>query len=281
VIALTVIVPTVGRPELLERCLASIAAARPAPEEILVVDQSEDGATRALAVRFPRVRVERSEPRGVAVAMNLGLRLARTDHVVVTHDDCTVEPDWLEAAAELVGEEPGALFTGRVLPGGDPKHVPSTKVSAQPARWQGDPRTGVLYPNNMALDRRLALDIGGFDPRFRWSEDNDFCYRWLRAGHVLRFEPRLVVHHHDWRSRAQLQRLYLRYGRGQGEFYAKHLRMGDRRMLTFLRWDAKHLGFALKARVRGRPLRPEWRAGYFAGIPLGLLSGLRRFARRP
>ena len=78
--------------------------------------------------------------------------------------------------------------------------------------------------------RRGAVLEGGFDELFgpaEAAEDNEFCYRWLRSGGSLRYEPSLVVWHHDWRSPRELERLYVRYARGQGFFYAKHLRRGD------------------------------------------------------
>jgi GT2 family glycosyltransferase len=173
------------------------------------------------------------------------------------------------------------IVTGRVLALGDDSAVPSTIAGLERHDHTGTAHYFVLYTGNMALNRTEVLAVGGFDESLRTAEDNDLCYRWLSSGRALRFEPRLVVHHHDWRSTGEVRRLYLRYGRAQGEFYAKHLRLGDRRILTCLRWDLKHLGFALKARVRRRPVSADWRAGYFAGIPFGLLRGWRRYRPGP
>ena len=57
-VPVSVIVPTIGRVGLLERCLGSLSQCRPRPAEILVVDQSNDtgdgrdrGALRAARVR--------------------------------------------------------------------------------------------------------------------------------------------------------------------------------------------------------------------------------------
>ena len=77
----------------------------------------------------------------------------------------------------------------------------------------------------MALRRSVVLEFGGFDGSICPSaEDNDFSYRWLRAGRHIRYEPDFVVWHHDWRTREQLERLYVGYGIGQGMVYGKHLR---------------------------------------------------------
>ena len=75
-----------------------------------------------------------------------------------------------------------------------------------------------MFPNNMVLRRSSVLAFGGFDERFgpgEAAEDNEFSYRWLRAGHSIRYEPALVVWHHDWRDPDELRRLYVAYARGQ------------------------------------------------------------------
>jgi glycosyltransferase involved in cell wall biosynthesis len=46
-VPLSVVLPTIGRAELLVACLASIAACEPGAAEIIVVDQSGDQAVRS------------------------------------------------------------------------------------------------------------------------------------------------------------------------------------------------------------------------------------------
>jgi GT2 family glycosyltransferase len=125
--------------------------------------------------------------------------------------------------------------------------------------------------------------MGGFDERFgpaEAAEDNEFCYRWLRAGGELVFEPALVVWHHDWRSPEQLEELYVRYARGQGFLYAKHLRAGD---LHMLRWIARDLYWAGRGALSGLLKRRErWtdpRRGIRRGLPGGFLAGWRTYRR--
>ena len=271
VVPVTVAIPTIGRAEPLRRCLQSLGSSDPAPAEILVVDQSQDPAIAALVADAggPSARLVESQGLGVARARNDGLRAAEHDVVLITDDDCTVPADWVSVGWGLASAHPGA--------------VPSTKEDPLPVDLSSERRGGWLFGNNMALPRDAVLELGGFDERFgpeEAAEDNEFCYRWLKAGRTLRYEPGLVVEHHDWRSPEELERLYVRYARGEGFFYAKHLRRGDLRMLRFvardLAWGVRSLASGL---LKGRESWTDSRRGVFKGLPGGLAAGWRAYGK--
>ena len=286
-VPVTVVIPTIGRLEPLRRCLESLARSAPPPAEILVVDQSHDPAIEQAVSELvgARGRVVRCDGVGVARARNDGLRAAAHDIVLVTDDDCTVARDWVSTGAQLAATHRRAIVTGKVLPVGDPRAVPSTKDDPAPRDLSGERRGGWLFGNNMVLPRSDVLELGGFDERFgpeEAAEDNEFCYRWLKAGRPLRYEPSLVVDHHDWRSPDDLERLYVRYARGEGFFYAKHLRRGDLRMLRFV---ARDVGWAVRGLVSGLvKRRASWtdsRRGILRGLPGGFVAGWRAYGKEP
>jgi len=279
---ITAVVPTIGRPALLRRCLESLADCDPPPAEVLVVDQSSGAAIERIVAGFSRLgaRTVQSAGNGIAAAENDGIAAASSEFVVVTHDDCTVSSDWISVARRLLAQDPTAVYTGSVLAPEGSAHVPSTIDTPTPIDYSGRVEPGVLYPNNMAFAREAVTAFGGFDPRLaRAAEDNDFCYRWLRDGRPLRYEPELRVWHHDWRSPDELRTLYIGYGEGQGAFYAKHLRRGDLRMLRFIAMDFLRAGRSVAAAVLKRDISnvmPAWML--LKGLPHGLRRGWRDFA---
>jgi GT2 family glycosyltransferase len=273
----TVVLPTIGRPDLVRQCLDSLAACEPRAAEVLVVDSSVDEGVASVVRDFGEfVRRIHCAERGLGTAFNLGLREARNEIVLLTNDDCTVEPDWVERGIAHVTAHANAIVTGRVRPFGDPDVVPSTIDDGVAREYRGK-GAFVLFTQSMALRRSPLLEFGGFDGRVRPSaEDNDLSYRWLRAGRRIRYEPDFVVWHHDWRTQDQLEQLYVGYGIGQGMVYGKHLRRGDLRMVKYisaaLYWSLR----ALIARgVRGSPPRPDPRIGMLRGLPVGLARGWR------
>jgi GT2 family glycosyltransferase len=287
-LAVTVVIPTIGRPELLRRALESVSACVPRAAEILVIDQSTGDDVVATVAEFAPAGAVRiaSCGRGPALAINEGLSAARHDVVLATHDDCTVAADWVGVGWQLASEDPSAIFTGRVIPVGDPDPdaVPSAKDDPVPRDYTGEAECGVLFPASMVLPRAEVLSFGGLDERFSVSaEDNDLCYRWLTAGRRLRYEPRLRVWHHGWRTPLELQRLYARYSYGQGQLYAKHLRTGDLRMLRFIARDARYiLGFFRALLIASASDRTRWRTVGAPHVRLRpLISGLLSEWRTP
>ncbi|HEX2112359.1 MAG TPA: glycosyltransferase family A protein [Gaiellaceae bacterium] len=274
----SVVVPTIGRPGLLQALLESLVRCQPLPAEIVVVDQSGDDATARVVKRFADAgaRLVACAPRGPARAMNVGLTAAQHEAILFIDDDCTVARDWAARAADHVERDPEAIATGRVLPAGDPRAVPSVKDDDAPHDYTGEVSFSVLYSGNMAVGRSAALGLGGFDERLLTAYDNDFCYRWLRAGRALRYDPAMVVWHCDWRTPDELVELYVAYARGQGAFYAKHLRGGDFGLLRYVGRDL-YAGVRSLATValRGTPRWADPRRGILRGLPTGLLEGWR------
>ena len=281
-VRISVLVPTIGRVDQLRSCLASVRACRPRPAELLVVDQSdgEEVATAVAELDDPAASTFRCEGRGIALATNVGLRSATRPTVLVTHDDCTVTPSWVGVGHDLMAANPGAIVTGRVLAAGDSLAVPSTIDDPAAHDYTGELSVGALFANNMGLPRLPVIEMGGFDERFPTaSEDNDLCWRWLRAGRRLLYEPELVVWHRDWRREEELERLYVHYAHSQGMLYAKHLRTRDLKVLPFLARDL-YEGVRASAGgllLRGRPRWADRRRGIVRGMPAGLVHGWRLF----
>lgn len=274
----TVVLPTIGRPRLIRTCLESLASCEPRAGEILVVDSSVDADVERVVAAFSSVgaRTIHCDRPGLGTAFNVGLGQSQHEIVLLTNDDCTVERSWVGVGFSHAEEESLAIVTGRVRPHGDPEVVPSTIDDPVPYEHVGKPGF-VLYTQCMAVRRSHVLEFGGFDGRIRPSaEDNDLSYRWLRAGRAIRYEPDFVVWHHDWRTREQLEHLYVGYGIGQGMLYGKHLRRGDIAIARFVLRDvyAGCRGVASRI-VRGRPTNADWRMGHLRGLPIGLVRGWR------
>jgi GT2 family glycosyltransferase len=253
------------------------------PAELLVVDQGASAMVRGwveeLNERGLRVRHLESKQRGIAAGTNHGLERVRTPFVATTHDDCRVHPRWLEALSGRVPMIGDAILTGRVEPDG-PGIVLTVVTSREPA-VHSDPKISrtVLFPANMAFPFRLLSRIGYLDEHRSLrlaGEDNDWAYRALRAGVSIVYDPDVAVSHLAWQDRSHLRSLHRRYAKGQGSFYGKYIRKGDRFIMTRAMRDlARAPWLLLRGLATGNRDLMAMGAGEVTGLLPGILSGLR------
>jgi GT2 family glycosyltransferase len=219
---ISVVVPTYQRPDDVRRCLASLRGVTYPQWDILLVDQSEDARTEAVARSFatdlPQLRYHRIAEKGLARARNAGIAATTGAIIAFLDDDCTVECDWLEqVAAVLQRHADAALVFGAVQASAHNTTVffiPEIHI-AHEERYDGKramTRITECMGASMYLRRGFLASAGAFDsqlgagaPIFTSCEDFDYCYRVLAAGGAVVQSPSIAVRHfgaRDYKSGA-------------------------------------------------------------------------------
>lgn len=212
----SVVIPTFDRAALLPVAVASALAQRPAPLEVIVVDDGSTDDTPEVCRRFPPpVRTIRQANTGPAAARNRGIRKARGDYVAFLDSDDVWLPGKLAAQLAALTAAPGAGWcvcdceladaSGTPLPGlrGFRDGFPVFRATGKPATaffatalepfrfrvagtwhegFHGDAFRLLFYGSfvfpTCALVRRDLFDRAGlFDEGFRVAEDNEFFHR--------------------------------------------------------------------------------------------------------
>jgi glycosyltransferase involved in cell wall biosynthesis len=89
----TVVVPTRARASYLDAALRSIAPqAHAAEAALLIVDDGDESATRAVAERHRAGYVSHDIPRGLNAARNTAIGQTESDLIAFTDDDVDVDP---------------------------------------------------------------------------------------------------------------------------------------------------------------------------------------------
>jgi GT2 family glycosyltransferase len=255
---------------------------------LIVVDQGARPAVvewlDRLADRGLAIRHLPSSETGIAAATNRGLEVVRTRFVATTHDDCRVRPDWLAGLAERLPLLGDVILTGRVDPQGD-GIVLTIVTSPDPATYMKPMiDRDVLFPPNMAFPIRVLERVGYLDehPSLRLAgEDNEWAYRAMRAGVPIVYEPSIAVMHLARHDASALRRLYERYARGQGAFYGKHLRQGDRFIARRVVRDLIRAPWrVVRGALTGNDELLAMGLGEIRGLPAGLVSGMRNAGER-
>jgi len=273
----TIVVPTRDRPSALDACLKALSrqTIRDTLEVVVVDDGSqEDLRVAEIVMCHEHVRLVRIPAAGPSVARNAGVSAGLGRHVLFTDDDCRPEPEWAERLVRALNDGGDAVAGATINGDGDNPFAEASQIIANalvvPIVEQSR-RVSFAPSNNLGCRIEVARTIP-FDATFQspGGEDRDWCARLVRAGYVLRLEPKAVVLHFQRLQLGSFWRQQLRYGRGayrfrrqsgarvpleRPEFYASLLRSGAERglrvgLLVAAAQLATAAGFVLEA---GRP----------------------------
>jgi glycosyltransferase involved in cell wall biosynthesis len=314
--AVSVVIPTRDRSEMLRRAVASVLAQRDVDLEVVVVDDGsgEPVAERLEQLRDPRVRVIRHETsRGVARARNAGVEAADGEWVAFLDDDDFWAPQKLARHLERARAEGAGWVYGAMVfidPEGRPTRVgriPAPQELHAPLRIDNV----VGGPSSVAVRASLLERTGCFDERLSILADWDL---WLRLEAAERaaacHEPLVGYAHHAENMQlvridglpAELDYLAAKHSLGGRRFGRKQLverralthRLADRRVraaLLYLRaatiFGARRnlsralgalAGERLRTRLSRRRALPRAELGW---IPETLAAAERDRPRRP
>jgi N-acetylglucosaminyl-diphospho-decaprenol L-rhamnosyltransferase len=203
---LSAVIPTYNSGRYLARCLDALEVAEDVDEVLILDGGSTDGALEPAAGRRG-VRVLRRPGTTLARRINLGVREARNEIVLLLDDDAFVDPRTPSRLAEALKQRPRMAAVGAHLRFEDGRAQKSgalhrtllgvtlvTLGLKRVARWLE--RGGDLSARQAgltevtwlplcaaALRRSVFQDIGGFDEHFTfYFDDDDFCRRLVEGG---------------------------------------------------------------------------------------------------
>lgn len=275
----SVVVPTFARPDALAACLEALADLdypKDRYEAIVVVDGGAP-PTEAIARAQERLAVTmiEQENAGPAAARNRGATHARGDLLAFTDDDCLPDRGWLRAFADQ-GLEGDVLAGGRIVNGAPENLYAEASQLVLDFVFDyycADPEQArFLISCNMCVPAERFREVGGFDERFRISEDRELSDRWrFERGRVV-YVPEAVVHHVRPMTFRGFVRQHFAYGRGAYSYQHERARRGSgglRSDVSFHRELPRRMRRALPGTGRRAPaltgLLGVWQAANTAG----------------
>jgi len=220
--AVTVIIPTADRGELLARSVKSVLCQTLSPEKVLVVDNGI--VARKCVFNDERVEVIRTAPHiGPGRSRNIGASQSRTEFIAFLDDDDFWLPDFLEQSIAVFRTSPavdvvvGRLDRKRLDASPHPYKLFPEDPEAQRAVYFSNPGFG---GTNITIRRGVFLSLGGFDELLLASEDRDLAARLLQWGARIAVAPDAVAVVCDHRG----QRLRSKQLEGNRLFIVKHWR---------------------------------------------------------
>lgn len=228
---LSIVVSTIGRPEAMQRLIASLAAQTDtASFELIVVDQSDDQQSAAVVnnASLPFPARTTTSARGACLGRNVGTALAQGELLAFPDDNCQYTATAVADVVMLMAQRPNVgILSGLLV---------TAQGSPSMLRWPAE-RTQITRTNvqqtaieaTMFIRRDLFVAIGGFDESigvgspgpYQAGEATDLILRALAQGAAGEFDPSVRIVHEDFREAVEANfPLKMRgYGRGLGHVY--------------------------------------------------------------
>ena len=153
-----------NRKKHLDNCLKAIYDQGSSEIEMIVVsDGGEDFSD--VAEKYGAQYYTTKEPYGSLIGVNIGIRKAKGEYVIITEADRVVEKDFLKKLSLAIKEHPFALFAST-----------SGRVGFKPE--------GGIWSPLHCVKKSFLMEIGGYDERSRGyqAEDIDLVHRLKVAG---------------------------------------------------------------------------------------------------
>jgi len=240
----------------LELCVLSVQEAiKGLDAEIIVVDNnSPDDSCAMIKERFPHITlIENKENSGFPKGNNIGVAAAKGKYVCILNPDTVVAEDTFTKILAFVQVQSNFGIAGPKLIDGRGQFLPESKRGV-PTPWVAFTKIGGLYkafpelppfnryyaqhvPENengrvdilvgafMLMERKLYLEVGGFDEDcFMYSDDIDLSYTVLKKGLDNYYFAGTSVIHYKGESTVKDGAYMNRFREAMQFFYRKHFK---------------------------------------------------------
>ncbi len=233
-------------------------------EVIVVDDGSKDGSVEIVKKDFPGVKIIKHKiNRGFSAAVNTGVRAAKGNLVCLLNSDVVPMKDFLlatfphfknEKIFAVSLHEKGYGWARGMFKDGFIVHQPGQESNSEHSTFWVSGGSGVLR-------RDVWIKMGGMDEKLlspAYWEDIDLCYRSLKRGYWLVWEPKAVVVHEHEATVSKLSQKYFQ-------------RIRERNQLLFI-WKNLTSASLFKKHLTGLVARVVKAPGYTRIILMALLK---------
>lgn len=229
---LSVVIPTLGRPILVQTLESLTQADGSSRIEVIVAGKIADAAVlervNALMGKFPGIQhLQVSFPVGdSSEKKNAGFRVAKADVVAFIDDDVIVGRNWIQRIVDPFRDPQVGLISGPSLVPDDLPLMARLAGVALASKASGyvserylaghseirEVKWSRLIGCNMAYRKSVLESLGGFDPAFYPGEEMIAAYKATQAGHKLMFCPEATLHHYPRATLPRFWRQIYTYG---------------------------------------------------------------------
>lgn len=224
----SIVIPCRNEEYFIGKCLDSIINNEYPKDklEVLVVDGMSDDGTNELVKRYsekyPFIRLFDNEKKITPAAMNLGIRVARGDYIIILSSHSKIAQSFVKAnidafnkyAVDCIG---GILIT---LPANETLIAQSIALALSHPFGVGNAYFRIGLKESRYVDtvpfgcykREVFEKIGFFDEDLVRNQDDEFNLRLIKNGGKILLSPDIISYYYARDSLLKLWKMYYQYG---------------------------------------------------------------------
>jgi len=239
--AVSVVIPTHLRADMLTAALEAVIAQLRPPAEIIVVSDAPDPATDAAVAAagtrtsVPVHLVSNSAEPGASGSRNAGARAASSPVLAFLDDDDLWTPQHLAQTLRVLESSAAPLVIAGIEVFNSTSSAPGIQLAPGVTARDAAAKAHGVTGSNIVIRSEAFWSVGGFDPALRHLNDRDFFYRCILSGMTYALSPVLTTRYRKHES-GQLSGASEGRARGVQAYLTKHratLTLGDRRKLRY------------------------------------------------
>lgn len=166
---ISIVIPTLNRPNQLEKLFIRLSEVIQA-EEVIVVDDSTLALDSKIieTQNFQIKYIHRGQKLGVSSARNVGATAAEGEYLLFFDDDDDFTSDWLNDFRTKLSSSPAMIYCDMKIIHASGKEE---NVSAKERKYS------IVIPGAWVIKKALFQDIGGFDERLKFAENTELFFR--------------------------------------------------------------------------------------------------------
>lgn len=169
-------------------------------------------------------------------ARNIGARAASGDYFLFLDDDCEPAPDWIEQCVQELQQPKIGAVGGQIRGKSNAFFARCVDFSSFAFSQVNRRMETPVCSASLGVKRQAFEDAQGFSEQLRSGEDIDFCYRLMKMGYTIIYQPAIkVLHNHRRKTFRVLMRYSYFYGRVKGlSVKLNHREMSKRNLMLVL-----------------------------------------------
>ena len=238
-LTVAVVIPVYNGGAAFKQCIASVLAANPAPDEIIVVDDGSTDLSCEVARRDGVRLLHTGRQQGPAVARNLGVQSAKSDWIFFVDADVTIPANTIESLkSKIAGDQSIDALIGSYdnSPGASNLLSQYKNLLHHYTHQQSSSEGFTFWGACGAIRRIVFVEQGGFDETFVLPsiEDIELGYRLnaanfkiavchdLQVKHLKRWDSVSLLRTDVFQRAIPWSKLLLKYGQMKNSLNLSH-----------------------------------------------------------